>query len=294
MLNVLVLLVGAVIGFVASRRLRRPESAAQAASVARNVSGTLGRRRGLTPPELQRACFSEMVRHVRVTRSGQTHAPSTYSLHLHPEDLAIVDDSQRWFTEGLVDALRRAAQENGWVLDGDVDIDYQADPARRPGVPSALAVAPEDPHAEPVPPPPAPSRAPGSGSRRALVLVRGDSGERVPLGADPVTIGRSRDCDITIADTRVSRLHARVEPRHGGWVLTDEGSSNGTRLAGQDLPAGRPHPLRAGDVIEVGPVELRVRPGPTPTGEPGTRALDDRDRTRISGQVLPPNHGNGS
>ena len=47
-------------------------------------------------------------------------------------------------------------------------------------------------------------------------------------------------------------------------------------------------------MIEVGPVELRVRPGPTPTGEPGTRALDDRDRTRISGQVLPPNHGNGS
>jgi hypothetical protein len=287
-LNVLVLLVGCVAGFVGSRKLRRPDRAAQAASVARNVGGTLGRRKGLTAPELQRACFSEMVRHVRVTRQGRTHAPAKYLLHLHPDDLAVVEDSRRWFTDGLADALRQAAADNGWLLDGTVEIDYRGDPARRPGVPSALAVAPDGSAGDaPVAPPPAPGRKAAAG--RGLVLVRDDTGERVPLGGEPVTIGRSRDRTITIDDTRVSRAHAHIERRQGDWALTDDGSANGTRVGGRDLAAGQPRPLRAGDVIGIGPVELRVTEAPAPTApEPGTRALEDSDRTRISGQVLPP------
>jgi hypothetical protein len=286
-LNVLVLLVGSVAGFVGSRRLRRPDRAAQAASVARSVGGGLGRRKGLTPPELQRACFSEMVRHVRVTRQGRTHAPATYLLHLHPDDLAVVEESRGWFTDGLADALRRAAADNGWVLDGAVEIDYRGDPTRRPGVPSALAVAPDAGRgAAPVAPPPAPRGAAAAGT--GLALVRGDTGERIPLGTETVTIGRSRDRTITVDDNRVSRAHAHVEPRNGGWTVTDDGSANGTRVAGTELEAGRPRPLRAGDVIGVGPVDLRVVAAPAAAGQPGTRALEDSDRTRISGQVLPP------
>ena len=72
--------VGALIGFVGSRKLRRPQHAAQAASVARTVGGTVNRRKTLTAPELQRACFSEMVRHVRVNRQGRTEAPGRYLL----------------------------------------------------------------------------------------------------------------------------------------------------------------------------------------------------------------------
>ena len=93
MIEVLALPVGAVIGFAGSRRLRRPERAAQAASVARSVGGNLGRRKGLSAPELQRACFSEMVRHVRVDREGRSAAPARYLLKLHPDDLATVDDA---------------------------------------------------------------------------------------------------------------------------------------------------------------------------------------------------------
>lgn len=292
MLNVLVLLVGAAAGFLGSRALRRPTSSAQAASVARNVSGTLGRRKGLTAPELQRACFSEMVRHVRVSRNGRTHAPSRYVLHLHPDDLAVVDESRRWFTEGLLDALRQAARDNGWTLDAAVEIDYEADPSRRPGVPSALAVPPDVPpdvaaEVGAVAPPPAPAASDDTGGR-TLALVRSDTGERIALVADVVTIGRSRDRSVTIDDTRVSRSHARIEPRRGGWALIDEGSANGTRVAGQDLPAGRPCMLRPGDVIGIGPAELRVTTATVPGTAPGTRALDDSDRTRISGEVLPP------
>lgn len=290
MLNLAVLVLGSVVGFIASRRLRRPDRAAQAASMARNVGGSLGRRRGLDAPELQRACFSEMVRHVRVTRQGRTHAPARYTLHLHPDDLAVVDEARRWFTEGLADALRRAARDNGWVIDGAVEIDYLADPARRPGVPAAMAVPPEEPQgAAPTAPPPAPSVPPSArGLTRTLTVVRTDTGQRIPLATEVVTIGRSRDRTITIDDNRVSRGHARIEPRPGGWAIVDEGSANGTRVGGTDLPAGQPRPLRVGDVIGVGPVELRILAAPAAGGQPGTRALDDSERTRISGEFLRP------
>lgn len=288
MLNVLVLLLGAVVGFAGSRKLRRPDRAAAAASVARSVGATVGRRRTLTPPELQRACFSEMVRHVQVDRQGRTHAPSSYVIHLHPDDLAVVDETRRWFHDGLVDALRQAAAGNGWQLDPTVSIDFRADPSRHHGVPSALAVAPDEPRtAAPAAPPPAAPRA-AEGTGRILVLVRADTDERIPLVSDAVTVGRSRDRTITIDDNRVSRSHARIEPGQGGWVVVDEGSSNGTRVGGEELAANRPRLLRSGDVIGIGPVDLRVSTGAAPGRPPGTRALDDSERTRISGEVLPP------
>ena len=261
---------------------RHPERAAQVASVARATAAAVGRRKGLSGPELQRACFSEMVRHVRVTRSGRTHAPARYLLRLHPDDLATVDEGRRWFADGLADALAQAARDHGWVLDGGVTIDFEADPGRHPGAPAAMAVPPDQPAGtRPTAPPPAPGRR--------LAVVRGDTGEQIPLAGGPLTVGRSRDRDVTIDDSRVSRAHARLEERPGGaWVVIDEGSANGTRLRGEELPAHEARPIRPGDVIGVGPVELRVTTAAAgPGGEPGTRALDDSDRTRISGQVLP-------
>ena len=292
MLSALALLVGAALGFVGSRRLRRPDRAAQAASVARSVGAPL-RRRALTAPELQRACFSEMVRHVRVNRQGRTHAPARYLLRLHPDDLAVVEENQRWFTDGLVDALRRAAAENGWQLDDRVDIEYQADPSRHAGVPSALAVAPDGPaSAPPISAPPAPTTL-RTGPPQVLIVVRSDTGEQIPLGNEAVTIGRSRDRTIMIDDNRVSRAHARIDPVGGGWAVVDEGSSNGTRVGGDALAPGRARPLRSGDVIGVGPVDLRVAARAGSGAEPGTRALDDSTRTRISGEVLPPHREGG-
>lgn len=222
-----------------------------------------------------------MVRHVRVTRHGRTHAPARYLVRLHPDDMARVDEARRWFTEGLTEALQRAAADNGWVIDGTIQIDYQADPSRLAGAPAALAVSPEDPAGSaPAAPPPA--------AGRRLAVVRGDTGESITLSGT-ITIGRSRDRDLTVDDTRVSRSHARIEGRAGGtWVVVDEGSANGTRLRGEEIPPQEARPIRPGDVIGIGPVDLRVTTAADRgDGQPGTRALDDSDRTRISGEVLP-------
>jgi Inner membrane component of T3SS, cytoplasmic domain/Domain of unknown function (DUF1707) len=46
------------------------------------------------------------------------------------------------------------------------------------------------------------------------------------------TIGRDSACDLLIEDLSVSRRHARLEHAAGRWLLTDLGSTNGTRLNG--------------------------------------------------------------
>lgn len=306
MLQVLVLVLGATIGVVGSRMLRRPAPAASAGSVARNVGGALGARRGLSLPELQRATFSEMMRHVRVRSGGPTLVPSRYLVQLHPDDAAVVEESPRFFTDGLDEALRDAARTQGWSIDGPVTISIEADGARRPGAPAVLAVPPGRPASQPptpapeaptvaAMPSPAPRPARPVSTPRPMMLERLDRHEVVPLTSGPITIGRSSDRDVVIDDNRVSRHHAVVAPHGSGWIVTDSRSSNGTRLNGSALVANQAATLHAGDSIQVGPVtfrfdvdQSRIRPPDAPTREPlpDDRAgvLDDATRERISGE----------
>jgi hypothetical protein len=85
----------------------------------------------------------------------------------------------------------------------------------------------------------------------AFVDIGGRTIAIPPAGA---LIGRSTDADIVIAANEVSRHHAQIAPDRDGWTLTDLGSTNGVRLNGH--PVGVPTRLQAGDVIELGAVEL--------------------------------------
>jgi hypothetical protein len=81
-------------------------------------------------------------------------------------------------------------------------------------------------------------------------------GERHTLNSAPLTIGRSRENDVSLdADEFASSRHARVEPRRDGVWLEDVGSTNGTFLNGAQVR--RPRRLTPGDVIRVGETDLR-------------------------------------
>ena len=75
------------------------------------------------------------------------------------------------------------------------------------------------------------------------------SGERYPVPASGLTIGRSRENEIPLADPLASRRHARVEPRHDALVLVDLDSANGTFVNEQRV---QQHVLRDGDEIRIG------------------------------------------
>jgi FHA domain/Domain of unknown function (DUF1707) len=79
-----------------------------------------------------------------------------------------------------------------------------------------------------------------------------------PSGTDAsFTIGRDQHCDLYIADMSVSRLHARLTRDGEGWLLTDLGSTNGTRLNGWRVR--EPLPVRPGDQIRFGSASFIVQ-----------------------------------
>jgi two-component system, NtrC family, sensor kinase len=65
-----------------------------------------------------------------------------------------------------------------------------------------------------------------------------------------ITVGRHPNNDVSILLESVSRFHARLEQRDGGWVLTDLNSSNGTFVNGERLAT--PRMLASSDLITFG------------------------------------------
>jgi S1-C subfamily serine protease len=82
-----------------------------------------------------------------------------------------------------------------------------------------------------------------------------DAGRKVSLGAEGLTIGREGGgCDLVLADSRVSRRHASLEPRAGSRAaLLDLGSGNGTFVDGRRAPSAL---LEGGEQIQIGDTVL--------------------------------------
>jgi hypothetical protein len=96
------------------------------------------------------------------------------------------------------------------------------------------------------------------GTPTELVVVEPSDqvGRRYPLG-DEITVGRAAGCQVTVDDTYVSQLHARVFTRDGQLFVEDLGSTNGTYL-NRTKVAG-PMVMQRGDRLQVGNVVLEVR-----------------------------------
>ncbi len=106
----------------------------------------------------------------------------------------------------------------------------------------------------------APRAARPRSSARQLVVVAGDEaglrpGDTFPL--QPVTeLGRDLANTVVVPDAFASAQHARLTLRDGQWWLEDLDSRNGTFINNHRIV--RPTPVRAGDVIRVGRVGLRL------------------------------------
>jgi FHA domain len=74
-------------------------------------------------------------------------------------------------------------------------------------------------------------------------------------GCEELVIGRHPSCDVVVGDETVSRRHAQLIFRDGGWIVRDLDSKNGTRLNGQYVGRCR---LRPGDQLGLGHQLLRV------------------------------------
>jgi hypothetical protein len=90
----------------------------------------------------------------------------------------------------------------------------------------------------------------------ALAIEAGPgSGRRYEVASRRVMIGRSRECDLVLADSNVSRQHAEVRRvGDGGYAIVDLGSTNGTEVNGRRAAE---HRLADGDRIVLGSTTLR-------------------------------------
>jgi len=76
---------------------------------------------------------------------------------------------------------------------------------------------------------------------------------------DRITIGRTANCDVVLKDRSVSKLHALLWPHadQTRWAVCDARSANGTFLNSTRLAPLQKVPIRAGDLLRLGLIEMR-------------------------------------
>lgn len=249
-------------------------------------------RSGLQPVELAKALQRYAGNYQQVGVAGVI-VPNVYRFDLSPDDYERFDGFESSLKRELADALRRTASEKGWQLQGPVRVElrssddisvgtYEVRGKIKADEPEPQAAAQRPQPALPRPqqdraaqaeqagweehPPPAGERDEFVGqaverttimnsatSKPALHMLNGaQPGRRVDLDG-PILLGRLPECDLQIDDTSVSRRHARITQREGGWSIEDLDSTNGVRVNGTNV---RQTSLQHGDTIELGSVRM--------------------------------------
>lgn len=241
------------------------------------VEGTFGRvfRSEVRPVELARKLAKEMDEH-RTVSVSRTYVPNEYVVWLSPEDRDRYEGMEQSVIDELGAYLLEHARRERLALVSRPHIEFRTDERLALGEfgiqarlvqheePAAAAAAPEvrnadmghtmvystsDRHQEAL-------REVGSGAavaRSRAIVVAG--GKRLVVPPGGALVGRSRDCDIVLDDSNVSRRHAEISPSGRGWVIKDLGSTNGVRVNGRTVDG--PHPLEGGDRVELGTVDVR-------------------------------------
>lgn len=129
-------------------------------------------------------------------------------------------------------------------------------------VPAAAAAAPAS-----APTAAAPSlrpKAPVKGGKATtdtvsrIVITSGPkAGLELPLGTEPLTIGRSSESGLVIRDDYTSSHHARLLLWGDQWMIQDLDSTNGTWHDGVRVTA--PVPIVVGAPIKVGATTFELR-----------------------------------
>jgi len=223
----------------------------------------------IQPLQVQRRVERAMETQRRSVAS-RTMVPNRFTVRLNPDDLAALEpiattlvsdlaDAALTFARthryALVDRPRVALVPNRAIAVGDIQVDAQFQDAgadASAGVSGAEgangpAVVSDRTMVFSIPQPDAPVAI--------LRELRPDGSEReVSLDGRPLTIGRATDNGLVLQDSRVSRHHARLQARRGTLVLSDLGSTNGSRVNGvtvQEVVLGPGDRIQLGDTVLI-------------------------------------------
>jgi FHA domain-containing protein len=221
------------------------------------VEGTFGRvfRTQVRPVEIARKLAREMDEHKTVSVS-RTYVPNEYAVWLSPEDrerfegveharrerLALISRPQIEFRTDDRLSLGEFGIQARMVRTHEAQDDAEQGDHGKTMVYSTSSRVQEELH-----------EARTARAGRAMVVAEG---KRMPVGPGGAVIGRSRECDIVLQDSNVSRRHAEIRPSGGdGWTIADLGSTNGVKVNGRQIASATP--LQPGDDIAVGTVDVK-------------------------------------
>ena len=241
------------------------------------VEGTFGRvfRSEVRPVELARKLAKEMDEH-RTVSVSRTYVPNEYVVWLSPQDRQRYEGVEQSVIDELGAYLLEHARRERLALVSRPQIEFRTDerlalgefgiqarlvethqPARAGGSDHearpadyghTMVYSTSDRHQSALS-----EVGGGAGNvrRRAVIVADGKRLQIPPTGA---LIGRSREADIVLDDSNVSRRHAEISPSGQSWLIQDLGSTNGVRVNGRAVDG--PHPLESGDRIELGTVRI--------------------------------------
>jgi hypothetical protein len=249
-------------------------------SVLRNIEhkleglfeGVFGRafRTHVQPVELARKLVKEMEDH-RVISVSRVYAPNEYTVYLGSADreqFASYEDSLK---SELQEYIAENARRERYELLSPPEVKFETDDDLEMGEFGIATRMVQGAAGAPVQLPPQPEagatmvyRQPvetesvsveelGLGRESVSLTVDGTKHE---LDRREVTIGRSKDCDIQLADPNVSRRHAEVRQEGAAYWVIDLDSTNGTEVNGRRQKRAK---LRQGDRITLGSTELVFR-----------------------------------
>jgi Protein of unknown function (DUF3662)/FHA domain len=236
------------------------------------VEGTFSRafRSEVRPVEIARKLAREMEEH-KSTSVSRTYVPNEYRVYLSPRDRERFAEFEEALVSELAGYLLEYARRERLALLGRPLIEFETDGRLGLGE-FGIQTRVTSPEHQPVedrradhdredqraghtmvygaadePPVVMEERPPAPRLARPLLLL---DGKRLVVGPAGATLGRSRQCDVVLADPNISRQHAEIRPRGSSWVLIDLGSTNGSLLNGRRIE--EPEVIEPGDQIELG------------------------------------------
>jgi hypothetical protein len=236
--------------------------------------GVFGRafRTNVQPVELARKLAKEMDDH-RMISVSRVYAPNEYSVYLSPADREQFESYEESLLSELQEYLGEHARRESYVLlsspkvlmntDADLEVGefgiatrmVQPEPGQGPSEPMPAAPPGATMVYKPQGPP-TQAATPGELGVEPEVATLDANGTKHTIDKESVVIGRSRDCDIRLADPNVSRRHAELRQEGAAYWILDLGSTNGLTVNGRRQQRAK---LENEDRITVGSTELVFR-----------------------------------
>ncbi len=232
--------------------------------------GVFGRafRTNVQPVELARKLAKEMDDH-RTISVSRVYVPNEYTIYLAPDDRGQFASYEESLRVELQEYLTEHARRESYALLSAPRILFETDDdlgVGEFGIATRM-VQPRGESAEPQPEAGATmiykQKTPVAqqteavspeelGMEKELVTLTSD-GVRHEVTKRRVVLGRSRECDLQLADPNVSRRHAELRQEGATYWIVDLDSTNGIEVNGQHTRRAK---LDNGDTIKLGSTEV--------------------------------------